>query len=416
VKSEPSREDPQWKLLEAAMYTAEGLADPYPFLRQLHDYGELYRGPDGITYVFGYNAIRSVLRSPDFGKGGNTFYHVTLTREQNEALYEAGGDFAAMEWLVNMDQPEHMRLRRLVQSVFGASQVNRMKPVIAAKMAEIIEQLRPLERADIVPTVCDVLPADLIAALTGLPAHRRLEVAELAKRIVLAADQSAGFDDLLAAAVARKQHAEIVREVIAARRAQPQDDLVTALISSADNDGTVTEMELIGLLQIIYVGGYQTTTHMIGNGLVALLENPEQWDLFKSDPDTYEDRVSNEVLRFNSALTNTPRIALVDTTLCGQTFKAGDGCICLESAANHDPRKFDAPERFDIRREGRWIMSFGEGPHACLGANLARLELGMVLRALAEAFPAMKLVNPRPTMAPYFKYRHYTSIEVDLRG
>ncbi|MGE3150388.1 MAG: cytochrome P450 [Pseudorhodoplanes sp.] len=409
-----AHEDQQWKLLSAAMNSEEGRRDPYPFLRELHKHGELCRAPDGLTYVFGYDAVRELLRSPEFGKAGETFFHITLTEEQTRELHAAGGEYAKVKWLMNLDGPEHMRLRRLVQSVFGRAQVDRMKPVIQAVMAEIIEKLTRLGRADVVPTLCDVLPAEIIGALTGLPSHRRMEVAELSARIVLAADQSAGFDELLSATVARKQHAEIVREVIAARRTHAEDDLVTDLVNKAQTDGSFTEMELIGLLQIIYVGGYQTTTHMIGNGLVALLQNESQWAKFKSDPERYEAGVANEVLRFNTALTNTPRIALSDTTICGQPFKAGDGCVCLEAAANHDPRKYEHPEQFDISREGPPILTFGEGPHTCLGSNLARLEIGMVLRALAEAFPNMSLVRPCPEMAPYFKYRHYTSIEVDL--
>lgn len=407
-------EDPQWKLLSAAMYSEEGQRDPYPFLRELHQHGELFRAPDGLTYLFGYDAVRDVLTSPEFGKGGETFFHISLTEQQTKELIAAGGEYATVKWLVNLDGQEHMRLRRLVQSVFGRAQVDRMKPVIQAVMAEIVGKLTQLGRADIVPTLCDVLPAEIIGALTGLPSHRRMEVAELSARIVLAADQSAGFDELLSATVARKQHAKIVREVIAERRSQPEDDLVTDLINKANADGSFTEMELIGLLQIIYVGGYQTTTHMIGNGLVALLENEDQWAKFKSDPERYEGSVANEVLRFNTALTNTPRIAVSDTSIRGQAFKAGDGCVCLEAAANHDPRKYEHPERFDISRDGPPILTFGEGPHTCLGSNLARLELGMVLRALAEAFPNMRLVKPRPVMAPYFKYRHFTSIEVEL--
>jgi len=172
---------------------------------------------------------------------------------------------------------------------------------------------------------------------------------------------------------------------------------------------------LIRLLNILYIGGYETTAHMIGNGLVALLQNPLQLELLKSDMDTYMRPAVEEILRFDGAISLTQVYPTPGATLLGKPTDADATYLGLLTAGNRDPKAYDEPDKFIIDRKRKPILTFGGGPHFCLGMNLAKLELEMVFRELLTRFPNMRLTDPHPPRTSLFLQQTYETVPVLLQ-
>jgi cytochrome P450 len=225
-------------------------------------------------------------------------------------------------------------------------------------------------------------------------------------------DPASPFELRLASAKAAHEQRKYVRRVIEARRAEPRDDLVSALVQNSN--GVLSEPELVQLLTILYLGGYETTAHMIGNGLVALLTNPDQFALLQSDLDGLLRPAVEEMLRFDGPISLTQVFPVEGAALMGRPADVNMPYVGLLTAANHDPEAFAEPNRFLIKREGKPIQTFGGGPHFCLGMNLARLELQMVFHALLSRFPHMQLLEAPPPRVKTFQQQSYSRVPVLL--
>jgi pimeloyl-[acyl-carrier protein] synthase len=227
-------------------------------------------------------------------------------------------------------------------------------------------------------------------------------------------DPSASFEQQIDGAHARVEQADYIRRIVADRRRQPREDFITTLIAQSDAEGVISDQELIALIQILYIGGYETTSHMIGNGLVALLTHPAQFAALVAAPDLMRHAV-DEMLRFDGPISLTQVVAAEGAQLGGRPAEVGAPYVGLLGAANHDPSVFDHPEQFDIGRARKPSASFGGGPHFCLGAGLAKLELEMVFAELIRRFPTMTLADPSPVRIRAFHQRAYQAVSVLLR-
>jgi cytochrome P450 len=210
------------------------------------------------------------------------------------------------------------------------------------------------------------------------------------------------------------EQSDYIRRVVADRRGQPREDFITTLIAQSDAEGLISDQELIALIQILYIGGYETTSHMIGNGLVALLTHPAQLAALIAAPELMRQAV-DEMLRFDGPISLTQVVAAEGAELGGQPAEVGAAYIGLLGAANHDPTVFDRPEQFDIGRARKPSASFGGGPHFCLGAGLAKLELEMVFAELLRRFPTMTLADPSPVRVRAFHQRAYEAVSILLQ-
>ncbi|HAN69025.1 MAG TPA: cytochrome P450, partial [Halieaceae bacterium] len=188
------------------------------------------------------------------------------------------------------------------------------------------------------------------------------------------------------------------------RRAQPREDLATALLNAREGDSKLTDREMVTVAIALFGAGFETTAHMIGNGVLTLHRYPKEWQKLVDDPDLAPS-ATEEVLRYESSLIATYRTAFNDTEIGGQTVKAGERVLALLAAGNRDPSVFPKPNEFDICREGAHHLAFGGGIHFCVGAVLARLEGDIALRALAKRLPGMQVDTSNPLWRPGFMFR-----------
>jgi hypothetical protein len=225
----------------------------------------------------------------------------------------------------------------------------------------------------------------------------------------------ATYEIRLDAAHARHEQCDYVRKVIADRRLNPRNDFISNLVRVSDDEGAMSDLELTSLVQILYVGGYETTSHMIGNGVVAFMTHLEQWRLLCSEPNRVRDAVE-EMLRYDGPISLTIHVAGEGASLDDTPIETGTLCFGILAAANHDPSVFPNPSAFDIRRLRKGHLAFSGGSHFCLGSALARLELEMVFTEFARRFPSMQLAQAPSSLKRVnaFHQRAYESIMVTL--
>ena len=406
-------EQEAWEIVQALMGDDDAKRDRAPLFARLHALGERFALPNGTTLVVSHAGVSELLRSPAFIKGvGSGRYrpaYSTATPEQEEELYALGSDIGPM--LTILDPPDHTRLRALVQKVFLPRYVRALEEAIPLEIDRLLADIDPHQPIDIISGFSSLFAPAVMAHLIGLPGDRRAQVAEFSAIFMRGTDPGVDYETQLAAVRAARGKREIVRGVMADRRASPRDDFVNALVESVPE--ALTEAECVMLLQIMYLGGYETTSHMIANGLVRLLRAPEQLAALREDPSLIPGAVE-EMLRMDSAIQLSQLVASEGAALFGKPVEPGATFIGLLGAANRDPRVYPDPDRFDIRRKGRPHLAFGGGVHYCLGVNLARFELERVFATFAARYPNMRLAEPNPPRLASFMQSAYERVPILL--
>src|SRR3984957_14658818 len=405
-----------WELISSLLFDTEGRVDRYDVYGQLHAIGDDFLTPNGTHIVIGYTALTNMMRDPKFlknnahGASQKTQPFSLLTPEQAAELDRWDADSAPL--LGSLDPPDHMRIRSLVQRNFLPHIVAKIRDKITAEIETLLIRIDPTQPVDITSQFGEIFAPDIMAELIGLPAEDRAYVSELTGVFMQGIDPASSFDLRLASAKAAHEQRKYVRKVIDSRRVQPRDDLVTALVQNSG--GVISERELVQLLTILYLGGYETTAHMIGNGLVALLSNTDQMRLLLSDLEGLLRPAVEEMLRFDGPISLTQVYPVEGATLLGRPADINMPYMGLLTAANRDPEAFDEPDRFLITRQSKPIQTFGGGPHFCLGINLARLELQMVFHALLSHFPNMQLLEMPPPRVKTFQQQSHRRVPVLL--
>jgi len=416
-ESRDQRDTRAWELL-SGLFTDPGNVNPYDIYRELHTIGDDFVTPHGAHIVIGHAAVTEMTRNPAFKKnsalGTSPLQRpfVELSAEQWKEIEEQSDGATAL--LVNLDEPDHTRIRGLAQKAFLPKNVARMKDKIVETTDRLLGAIDPTKPVDIASQFGALFAPEIMAELIGLPSTDRIYISELTAIQMRAVDPQADFEVQLAAAKAAKAQRNYVSELVAARRADPRDDMVTALAQGSGE--TLSDAELVALLTILYIGGYETTAHMIGNGLVALLNNPDQLALLRRDIDTNIRPAVEEMLRFDGAISVTQLFPAAGATLFGRPAEANVPYLGILTAANRDPAAYDEPDRFIINRARKPIQTFGGGSHFCLGMHLAKLELELVFRTFVQRYPAMQLLNPEPPRIPLFHQQAYASVPVLLQS
>jgi cytochrome P450 len=299
--------------------------------------------------------------------------------------------------LLNADPPDHTRLRKLVARAFTARRVAGLRPRVETITAELLDamQARAAGGADVVDLIeafAFPLPVTVICELLGVPAGDRDQFRQWSNAIV-ASDGNPG--DFYAAGTAMFHY---FTELVAAKRATPADDLISALTEARDSDDALDERELIAMLFLLLVAGHETTTNLIASGTLALLTNPGELARLRADPSLLPGAVE-ELLRYANPLNHaTDRFTLEPVEIGGVTIPARQWVLCVTSAANRDPDRFPEPDRLDIGRDAGGHVAFGHGIHYCIGAPLARLEGEIAFSALLSRFPALALAADPQTL------------------
>ena len=354
--------------------------DPYPIYERMRESGPVSFSPLLQQWaVVGHDEARDVLRSPRFGVAG-----------QMELLMDAR-PYAALSdrtralflnALLFTDPPLHTRLRAVVSRAFTPGQMQRLEPRIQLLVDGLLRRTADDPAPDVMASIAEPLPIQVIAELIGVPEERWGWMAETSKILRRVVDPFVTLDP---AEVDRMcdDLATYYGDVADARAERPSDDLLSVL-ARAEVEGQIDRNELLSLLVFLLLAGHETTTGAIGNAVIAFARNPDQREVLLDQPDLWPNAIE-ELLRYDPAIQTDPRVALEDVTIGDRTIKAGQNVTVMLGAANRDPRRFDRPDQLRVDRTDPAPLSFGHGIHHCIGAALARLELRVALPAILDA-------------------------------
>jgi cytochrome P450 len=268
-------------------------------------------------------------------------------------------------------------------------------------------------RMDLIDALAAPLPAIVIAELLGVPAEDHRQFKSWAAEIVAGLGQPTLGSRRESTTPAMQKLFGYLMEIIAARRKEPQDDLISAMVLAQEEEDALSDNELLATSNLLLIAGHETTTNLIGNGMLALLREPDQRDRLRNDM-TLLPTAIEELLRYDGPVQATIRVAREDLEIGGHAIEAGSLLLVGIGAANHDPAVFDQPERLDVGRDPNPHLGFGFGAHFCLGAPLARLEGEVAFRALLERFPNMNLETEAPQYRPNPVLRGLLSLPVSF--
>jgi cytochrome P450 len=340
--------------------------------------------------VVSYDEARAALKDARLSKD----MHAALALDGRVVAEGLPGPEFARHMLA-VDQPDHTRLRRLVSSAFTAGTVERMRPRVQQIIDDLLDELadRPGGRpVDLVAGFAFPLPFTVICELLGVPEPERSALGRGLSAMLVPTDTPEAY---ARAKTASDAVVDQLRRLVRDKVDAPGDDLVSALISARDGAERLTDQELLSTIFQLIVAGHDTTTTLIGNGIVALLRHPDQLDLVRADPSRIP-AMLEELLRYDAPVPHsTFRYALEPVELGGHTIPAGAQVIVSLAAANRDPRRFSDPDQLDLGRAEGSNLAFGHGIHHCLGAPLARLEGELAFGSLLRRFPLLRLaVSP----------------------
>jgi cytochrome P450 len=291
--------------------------------------------------------------------------------------------------MVFRDLPEHTRLRRLLNGVFNPKLVAAMRPSIRRLVDEVLDRVAGRDEIDFASEVAALVPAWVILDMLGIPRERFDEIKvwsdDMRTFIGTSRGKPARYERVQRGAHAM---AAFFREAIAERRAEPRDDVISRMIAATDDEGMLSENELVGTCMLILFGGHETTTSLLTNGVNALLDHPGELQRLRDDPALLESAVE-EFLRYDGPSLSIARVVAQDHELGGRVLARGERVYAMVSAANRDPRQFERPDTLDLGRSPNRHLTFGFGIHFCLGAPLARLEGQACFAALLERFPRL---------------------------
>jgi cytochrome P450 len=294
--------------------------------------------------------------------------------------------------MLTTDPPEHTRLRTLVNKAFTGRRVQDLAPRIQEIVDGLLTDVEDDPPMDVIAQFAYPLPITVIAELLGVEGERRDFFREASVKIAVALGPVRDPRLAMEAFQGRTDLMTYFEDLIRRRREEPRDDLLSAMLRAEERGDFLSHTEVLSMMLLLLVGGHETTVNLIGNGLLALLRNPDQLKLLRSDEGIGK-RAVEEILRYDSPVQYSGRIVAQDTELGGHAIKAGQRMRMNFGAANRDPEVFDDPERFDVTREHNPHLAFGSGTHFCLGGQLARLEGRIALTSLVRRFPALRLAT-----------------------
>jgi cytochrome P450 len=366
----------------------ERRADPYPLYAALHEIGEAVPVDPGEILVVGYDAINSVLRDPGFRVPDDTRFDEMFPGWRADPVFVQCAD-----WILNLNAPRHSRIRSLIARAFTPRRISSLEPAITIMADELLDGMADRgadgSAVEFMHDFAYLLPVTVICELIGIPEADREGFRPLARDLA-GIFEVTDAENLSAINAAATELLAYFTGLVAQRRANPRDDLVSALLAISDSDrGKLTGAELLHNLTLLLVAGFETTTNLLGNGLHIVLRDPPSGAAVRDGlvpPSAFVE----EALRFDSPAQLTTRVGY-DTTAGGVRVSSGMEVTVLLGAGNRDPRRFADPDRFEPMRPDSGTLSFGGGAHFCIGAALARLEGAVAFPRLLNRFPKIAL-------------------------
>ena len=387
------------EILEELYFSPEAEKHPFPLYRVLHELGPIHRWEkDGCWYATGYEAVRELLHDPKVGHDDERLFRRPgmtadlLDRMRNRM---ADGEREPGFSMISENPPSHTRMRRLVSRAFTTPRIEKLRERVVQLVRDRLDELAEAGEGDAMRMLAFPLPVTVISDLVGVPESEREIFRKLAD----------GLSGVRAAATEEelKETEQIFTEIedffkvlIKERRANPEDDLMSALIAVRDeDDGRLSDQELRDTVVLLYFAGFITTSSLIGNGLLALGNHPAQMADLWADESLVVPAIE-EFLRYDPPVDNLLRDVLEPTEIAGVPLDVGEHVFFCIGAANHDPARFTEPDVLDLRRPDNASLSFGWGIHHCLGAPLARLEAQVTFAQLRERFAPIEVLDLDP--------------------
>jgi cytochrome P450 len=366
-------------------FDADFRANPYPH------FPALLKGPPRqlnlfmpTTLIARYDDVVTVLHD-----------HERFTVRRPEIPFRERIDpFGGAPTILTADPPVHSRLRRLVSKAFTPRRVRELEPRIREITTDLLSRAPDSGEVEAMAALANPLPVIVIAEMLGVSANDHAQFKQWSNDLISSFGQEMATGPSAAGLAAKEELRRYLAEAIKQRSANPADDLISALVTARDESDALSENELLAFVVLLLLAGNETTTNLIGNGLLALSRNPQQQQRLRENRDLIPKAIE-EMLRYDPPVQMTVRMPTAATSVGGTEIPAGSLAFILLAAANRDPAHFPNPENFDIARDPNEHVSFGEGIHFCLGAPLARLEGAIAIESMLEKFPRLKLANPQ---------------------
>lgn len=371
--------------------SSEFKADPFPILAHLRRNEPVYRAtlPDkaSVWLVTRYEDVYSLLRDGRFAKSR----YNAMTPEQLRKQPWVPPMFRPLERnMLDLDPPDHTRLRGLVHKAFTPRLIEQMQMRVQTVTDQLLDAVSQKGRMDLIADYALPLPMTIITEILGVPTKDHDKFHKWSKAIVSLNQFNVGWRAIPAVWAIWKFN-RYLRSFFKIRRADPRDDLTSALIQAEEAGDKLSEDELLAMVFLLLVAGHETTVNLIGNGVLALLEHPEQMERLRSNPSLIQSAVE-ELLRYTSPVfMSTERFAREDVTIQGVTIRRGEMTLGVIGSANRDEEVFDNPDDLDLIRGSNKHLSFGFGIHYCLGAPLARLEAQIAIKTLLARVQGLRL-------------------------
>jgi cytochrome P450 len=397
--------------------SSEFLANPYPvfdrlrtsdpiFWSEANSYWILTRYADIVTQIQNANLSSNRLRA----------HADRMPKEAKE--YFRPFFTAVASWMLMVDPPDHTRLRGLVSKAFTPRVVENMRSLVQTLVDKMLDAVQEKGQMDVIADLANPLPATVIAYLLGVPGADHQQFKQWSDDVALALsgiDSGATREELHALYItAQKSLLELsayFRERVVELRRQPQENLLSALVQAEEQGDRLTEDELFANCVLLMIAGHETTTNLIGNGMLALLQNPDKRALLKQNPDLIATAVE-ELLRYESPVQKMGRIALADIQIGEKQIKQDQLVVLSFAAANRDPEVFASPNELDLARKPNRHLSFGHGLHYCVGAALARLEGQITINTVLSRMPKLRLATEKLEWHRNFTLRGLKSLPV----
>jgi cytochrome P450 len=380
------------KDIEVDIASPEFKANLYPFFARLRETAPVCRvilpGRQTAWLITRYDDVAAALKDARFAKDRNC----ALTPDQAARQPWIPKMFRPLKRnMLDLDPPDHTRLRGLVQKAFTPLLIERMRARVESLADELLDAALRRRRADLIRDYALPIPTTIIAEMLGVPAKDRHRFHRWSGVIVASSPSGLAMAKGIPSVVFFLRY---IRRLVRARRAEPRDDLVSSLVQAEEAGDQLSEDELLAMIFLLLVAGHETTVNLIGNGVLALLRNPAQWERLRGDPSLGKTAVE-ELLRYESPLaTATERFAREDIPIGGVVIPRGEMVFAVLASANRDPRQFPDPDTLDVAREPNRHLAFGLGIHYCLGAPLARLEGEIAVASLLRRAPGVRLAVP----------------------
>ncbi len=371
--------------------SSEFQANPFPAYARLREHDPVHWCERlGGWVATAYRDVKFILGDARFSADRITPFMNGLSTARREAYARLGSSLS--HWIVFNDPPRHTRLRGLQNKAFVPQRMTEFRPRVEQIVLDILNTLRGREMIDFIADVAYPLPVTVMAMLLGVPTNDldqfKFWSDELALFIGSATSAPDKWDRAQRSLIAMEEYFARLIEV---RRANPQDDLLTTLIRAEEEGDRLTSAELLTNALGLLFAGHETTTNLLGNGLLSLLRHPEQLDWIRRSPQRTPEAVE-ELLRYDGPVGAIVRIAKEDVEIRHRTIQSGQRVFAMINAANRDPRQFRDPDVLDLKRDDNLHITFGHGIHYCVGAPLARLEGALLFEEFLRRFPRFEIV------------------------